>query len=72
MRRHFHGNLGRQFDGRSDVRRKLRSFFEVDRYYVAVAALSSLAAEGAISPETVTLAMAKYGVDPEKADPVTL
>ena len=64
--------LGTDGFGRSDTRRKLRSFFEVDRYYVAVSALSSLAAEGAISPETVTLAMAKYGIDPEKADPVAL
>ena len=63
--------LGTDGFGRSDIRRKLRSFFEVDRYYVAVAALSSLAAEGAIPAETVTLAMAKYGIDPEKADPVT-
>jgi pyruvate dehydrogenase E1 component len=64
--------LGTDGFGRSDTRRKLRSFFEVDRYYIAVAALGSLAAEGEISAETVTLAMAKYGIDPEKADPVTL
>ena len=35
--------LGTDGFGRSDYRRKLRSFFEVDRFHVAVAALKSLA-----------------------------
>ena len=37
--------LGTDGFGRSDYRERLRSFFEVDRYYVAVAALKSLADE---------------------------
>ena len=40
--------LGTDGFGRSDYRRKLRAFFEVDRHYVAVAALKALADEGTI------------------------
>jgi len=61
--------LGTDGYGRSDYRRNLRRFFEVDRHYVAVAALSSLAAEGAVPASTVADAIARYGVDPDKPDP---
>ena len=40
--------LGTDGFGRSDTREKLRRFFEVDRYYVTVAALKALADEGAL------------------------
>ena len=52
--------LGTDGYGRSDFRAALRRFFEVDRHYVAVAALSELAAEGTIDPELVAEAIAKY------------
>ncbi|MDP9207078.1 MAG: pyruvate dehydrogenase (acetyl-transferring), homodimeric type, partial [Actinomycetota bacterium] len=61
--------LGTDGYGRSDYRRKLRRFFEVDRHFVALAALSALAQEGAVPAETVAKAIAKYGIDPEKPDP---
>jgi len=61
--------LGTDGYGRSDYRRNLRRFFEVDRHYVAVAALSSLAAEGAVPASAVADAIARYGVDPDKPDP---
>jgi pyruvate dehydrogenase E1 component len=61
--------LGTDGYGRSDYRRNLRRFFEVDRHYVAVAALSSLALEGAVPASTVADAIARYGVDPDKPDP---
>jgi len=64
--------LGTDGFGRSDTRAKLRHFFEVDRYYVAIAALKALADEGAIPSSTVEAALAKYGIDPDKANPVTL
>ncbi|MEQ1882958.1 MAG: pyruvate dehydrogenase (acetyl-transferring), homodimeric type, partial [Burkholderiales bacterium] len=64
--------LGTDGFGRSDYRRQLRKFFEVDRYYVAVAALKALADEGTIPPATVTKAIKKYGIDPEKPNPVTV
>ncbi len=62
--------LGTDGYGRSDYRRNLRSFFEVDRRWVALAALQALAQEGAIPASTVSEAMTRYEIDPEKADPV--
>jgi pyruvate dehydrogenase E1 component len=63
--------LGTDGFGRSDSRAKLREFFEVNRYYIAVAALKSLAEDGAISTSVVAQAIAKYGIDPNKPNPVT-
>jgi len=64
-------SLGTDGFGRSDSRVKLREFFEVNRYYVTVAALKALADEGAIPASTVADAVAKYGIDPNKPNPVT-
>ena len=64
--------LGTDGFGRSDYRVKLRHFFEVNRHFVAVAALSSLAEEGAVSSSVVADAIAKYGIDPDKPDPTTV
>jgi len=64
--------LGTDGFGRSDYRVKLRKFFEVDRHYVAVAALKALADEGAINPSVVADAIAKYGLDTERAAPWTV
>ncbi|EGF31531.1 Pyruvate dehydrogenase E1 component [Oxalobacteraceae bacterium IMCC9480] len=63
--------LGTDGFGRSDSRAKLREFFEVNRYYVTVAALKSLADEGAIEQAIVEQAIVKYGINPEKPNPVT-
>ena len=63
--------LGTDGFGRSDSRAKLREFFEVNRYYITVAALKSLAEEGKIPASTVAEAIAKYGIDPNKPNPVT-
>ncbi len=64
--------LGTDGFGRSDYRVKLRRFFEVDRYYVAVAALKALADEGTIKPAVVAKAIAQYGLDTERAAPWTV
>jgi pyruvate dehydrogenase E1 component len=64
--------LGTDGFGRSDSRAKLRSFFEVDRYYVTVAALTALAESREIKTKVVTEAIGKYGLDPEKPNPVTV
>jgi pyruvate dehydrogenase E1 component len=50
----------------------LRQFFEVDRHYITVTALKALADEGRFEPAAVTKAIRKYGIDPDKPDPVTL
>jgi pyruvate dehydrogenase E1 component len=64
--------LGTDGFGRSDTREKLRDFFEVDRRYVVIAALSALVDEGAIPKATVAKAIKKYGVNPEKPEPTTV
>ncbi|MGE5087637.1 MAG: pyruvate dehydrogenase (acetyl-transferring), homodimeric type [Candidatus Levyibacteriota bacterium] len=61
--------LGTDGFGRSDTREKLRSFFEVDRHYVAVAALKALADEGALPAKKVAEAIAKYGIDTARPAP---
>ena len=61
--------LGTDGFGRSDYRKKLRHFFEVDRHWVTLAALESLAKEGAVPAARVAEAIKKYGIDPDKANP---
>ena len=62
--------LGTDGFGRSDMRSQLRKFFEVNRYYVAVAALKALADEGEIPSSTVSEAIQKYRIDPDKPNPL--
>ncbi len=69
--RRFHA-LGTDGYGRSDFRRKLRDFFEVDRRWIALAALTALASDGAIERSELATAIAKLGIDPSKPDPVTV
>lgn len=61
--------LGTDGFGRSDTRERLRHFFEVDRHFIAAAALSSLAQENVIDVSVVKDAIDKFGIDPEKPDP---
>ena len=64
--------LGTDGFGRSDYRVKLRKFFEVNRFYVTVAALKALADDGEIKQEVVEQAIKKYGLDTERPDPWTV
>jgi pyruvate dehydrogenase E1 component len=65
-------SLGTDGFGRSDGRKALREHFEVDKHYIAVTALKALADDGAIDQKTVAQAIEKYGIDPDRPDPVTL
>jgi pyruvate dehydrogenase E1 component len=64
--------LGTDGFGRSDTRARLRHFFEVNRYWVAIAALKALADQGDLKAKAVAEAIAKYGIDPAKPDPTTV
>ncbi|MGD8588946.1 MAG: pyruvate dehydrogenase (acetyl-transferring), homodimeric type [Chromatiales bacterium] len=64
--------LGTDGFGRSDMRSQLRKFFEVNRYYVVIAALKALSDEGSIEPKVVSEAMRKFRIDPEKPSPTTV
>ena len=62
--------LGTDGFGRSDSRSKLRQYFEVNRYYVVVAALKVLADDGVIPAQKVADAIVKYGINPDKPNPM--
>jgi pyruvate dehydrogenase E1 component len=64
--------LGTDGFGRSDTRSKLRSFFEVSREYIVLAALNSLAEEGRIERSLVADALQELGIDSDKPDPFTI
>jgi pyruvate dehydrogenase E1 component len=61
--------LGTDGFGRSDSRKELRDFFEVDARYIALAALHELAGNGTIKPAVVSAAMKELGIDPGKKNP---
>jgi pyruvate dehydrogenase E1 component len=65
-------SLGTDGYGRSDDRASLRKHFEVDKRYIVVTALKALADDGALDQKTVVEAIEKYGIDPDRPDPVTL
>ena len=72
IREHVPGNfrvLGTDGYGRSDFRRKLRHHFEVDRHFVAVAALKALADENKLPSIKVAEAIEKYDINPQKPNP---
>jgi pyruvate dehydrogenase E1 component len=62
--------LGTDGFGRSDTREHLRAFFEVDRYWIAQAAIAALAAEGKMSAKDVSRAIKTWKLDAEKVNPV--
>jgi pyruvate dehydrogenase E1 component len=64
--------LGTDGYGRSDSREKLREFFEVNRYYIVVAALKALAEDGTIKVSEVSRAIKKFNIDSDKPNPVHL
>ncbi len=64
--------LGTDGFGRSDTRESLRTFFEVDRHFIVLAALKSLADEGRIERAQLQVAIDRYGIDVEKVDPTAV
>ncbi|MBB1219664.1 pyruvate dehydrogenase (acetyl-transferring), homodimeric type, partial [Klebsiella pneumoniae] len=64
--------LGTDGFGRSDTREALREFFEVNRHFIAIAALKLLADEGRIARSEVNRAMVLYGITPDKPDPAAV
>jgi len=64
--------LGTDGFGRSDTRGALRSFFEVDRRHILIAALASLSNRGQIPRDTVADAIRRFGIDAAAAAPWTI
>ncbi|WP_353191059.1 pyruvate dehydrogenase (acetyl-transferring), homodimeric type [Pandoraea pnomenusa] len=65
-------SLGTDGFGCSDTRESLRTYFEVDRHFIVLAALGALADSGQVPRASVGEAIRKYGIDPEKIDPSTV
>ena len=65
-------SLGTDGFGRSDTRENLRIFFEVNRFYIVIAALKALSDDGEVENKIVQQAIKKYGIDPEKPNPMTV
>lgn len=63
--------LGTDGFGRSETRRELRAFFEVDAHSIVVAALSALAADGSVERAVVQQAIEQFGIDPDTPNPIT-
>jgi pyruvate dehydrogenase E1 component len=61
--------LGTDGYGRSDYRKALRSFFEVDRHHVVLAALTELAKTGEVDVSAPQKAIESYEIDPERPAP---
>jgi pyruvate dehydrogenase E1 component len=62
--------LGTDGFGRSDFRSKLREHFEVNRHFIVVAALKALSEEGSVPVSKVAEAIAKYGINADKINPL--
>ncbi|MEX1127431.1 MAG: pyruvate dehydrogenase (acetyl-transferring), homodimeric type [Vicinamibacterales bacterium] len=61
--------LGTDGFGRSEARKELREFFEVESRYIALATLAELAQNGEIEPKVVAKAIKDFGIDPKKKNP---
>lgn len=64
--------LGTDGYGRSDSRAALRSFFEVDRYYIVIAALTELVNTKKIDSSILLKAIKKYQLDGDKPNPMNV
>ena len=62
--------LGTDGFGRSDSRKKLRHFFEVDRNWVAYSALVALVESGDLEAKVLSDALKSFGIDPGKTNPL--
>ena len=62
--------LGTDGFGRSDTRKQLRNFFEVDRHFIVVASLYALVLDGELEGSVVDEAIKRFDIDPAKANPL--
>jgi pyruvate dehydrogenase E1 component len=65
-------SLGTDGFGRSENRKALRDFFEVDAKSIVVAALGALVKDGKLDTAVVVKAIGDLGVDPERQNPASM
>ncbi len=63
-------SLGTDGFGRSDTRKRLREFFEVDHRFVVIGALGELVRQGKVKPETYRQAIKDLELDVSKLNPM--
>ncbi|MDA0237119.1 MAG: pyruvate dehydrogenase, partial [Proteobacteria bacterium] len=61
--------LGTDGYGRSDTRKSLRDFYEVDRFHITLATLKALADDGAVAKKILSKAIQKYGLEGNRPNP---
>jgi len=64
--------LGTDGFGRSDTRESLRTFFEVDRHFIVLAAVKALADEGVVPRQKIGEVIRRYDIDVNKVDPASV
>jgi len=62
--------LGTDGFGRSDGRKALREFFEVDRYSILLSAINALVYENKLDPSIIDKAMKDHNIDKDKPNPL--
>jgi pyruvate dehydrogenase E1 component len=65
-------SLGTDGFGRSDTRKNLRKFFEVDKEHIVAYTLSALSTEQLVSSKEAEQAIKKFNIDKDKAFPTKL
>jgi len=63
-------SIGTDGFGRSATREELRSFFEIDKYYIVLAAINSLYLQNKLDIKVVEKVIKKYNIDSEKLNPL--
>jgi len=63
-------SIGTDGFGRSGTRDELRDFFEIDQYYITLAAMNSLYIQKKVDLKTIEKVLNKYKIDPEKINPL--
>ena len=64
--------LGTDGFGRSDTRKSLRAFFEIDSAHIAAATMAALARDGGVTAKQAAAAIMDLGIDPDKVDPTAI
>jgi pyruvate dehydrogenase E1 component len=62
--------LGTDGFGRSDSRKELRYFFEVNANYIVFVTLKALVDDGLLEPKTIKTAIKKLNIDKDKSNPM--
>ncbi len=64
--------LGTDGFGRSDTRKALRDFFEVNKYYIIISSINLLVKEKIIKKDNLYKAIKKYNIDVDKPNPISI